>query len=77
MSERRGGGAATRSRRGVRDVRSAVDGSRLVPIRSIETLLGHQTGGEPNPGGARDHVLRETPGIEEAGQLRVAHHRQR
>lgn len=63
--------------RGVRDLRSTGDRSRLVPIRAIEAFLGYATRGQSGARGARGHIFRATPGIEEAGQLCITHYRQR
>lgn len=77
MSEGRSGRIAAGQGRGVRDLRSTGDGSRLVPIRAIEAVLGHAARGESGARRARGHIFHATPGIEEAGQLCITHYRQR
>lgn len=77
MSEGRRSRVTARKGRGVRDLRSTGDGSRLVPIRAIEAFLGHAARGQSGARRARGHIFRATPGIEEAGQLCITHYRQR
>lgn len=77
VSEGCGSRVTARQGRSIRDLRSTGDGSRLVPIRAIKAFVGYAARGESQARGAQDHLLRATPGIEEAGELRAAHYRQR
>lgn len=77
VSEDRRSRVTTGRRRGICDLRSTGDGSRLVSLCTGEARLGYAARGQSEARRARDHVFRAPPGIEEASQLRVTHHRQR